>query len=161
MLFRSNLGLLLSHWEKLLSRADQPFPPAGRKELLCEGVDLIQESLEGVQRTTDIVSEIKNFSHSSSPGRERVDLTEVLDSVERVVSTQLGDRIRIEREGGTLPRVYCAAREIQQVFVNLLINAQQAMHGGSGSIRVESRLTGESTMELRLTDTGQIGRAHV
>ena len=149
---RSNLGLLLSHWEKLLSHADPRFSPEDRTELLSEGVDLIQESLEGVQRTTDIVSEIKNFSHSSSPGRERVDLGELLDSVERVVATQLGDRIRIERQFGELPRVYCAAREIQQVFVNLVLNAADAIEE-RGVIRFRSAREG-NTVRVFIEDSG-------
>ncbi|MEE8581228.1 MAG: ATP-binding protein, partial [Myxococcota bacterium] len=149
---RANLGLLRSHWARLRSISDEKRFAAEREELFAEGIELIDESLEGVGRTTSIVREIKNFSHSEGQGREQTDLNALVHSVTRVVAPQLGANIRIDQNTEDLPRVFCAPREIQQVLVNLVLNAADALEG-SGVIRIYTRTLGES-VEICVEDDG-------
>jgi len=131
---RANLSQLLKSWEDLRVRAVmEDAPPSepgtetiGTDELWDEGVELIGESLEGIERATSIVRDIKTFSHGGNHERELTDLTRLLDATIRISSPHLRHRVRVEREDGDMPVLECAPREIQQVFLNLLLNAVDA-----------------------------------
>ncbi len=104
----------------------EPEKPEDDASLWDEGIELIHESLEGVERATSIVRDIKTFSHGAGHEREIADVTRLLDATLRIASPQLRHRVRVEREDGDLPVIECAPREIQQVFLNLLLNAVDA-----------------------------------
>jgi PAS domain S-box-containing protein len=135
---RSNLIMLRQHWQRMADpegAADDGMKADDWPEILAEGEELIDESLDGVERTAAIVREITGFSHAGAGERERVNLNALLDWVERVSAPRTRDRARIERHDGQLPLVTCAPREIQQVFLNLVLNAADAVDPG-GSIRI-------------------------
>ena len=75
----------------------------------------------------------------------------------RIASPQLRHRVRVERDDGELPVIECAPREIQQVFLNLLLNAIDATpEGESGElpcITIETRADGRN-VRVRFTDEG-------
>jgi len=123
---RSNITLLLKHWEHLRRNTVPIADTPDSDELWDEGIDLITESIEGIERATSIVRDIKTFSHSGSRDREFADLERLLDATVRIASPHLRHRVCVERVDSEAPMVECAPREIQQVFLNLLINAVDA-----------------------------------
>jgi signal transduction histidine kinase len=129
---RANLGALEDLFEKL-----DELPPA----LMNEGRELIEESLDGVDRVTAIVRDVRGFAHQGSDQSEPVDLNAVLDSVLRVATPQLRRGGRIERAYAPLPPVIGSPQELQQVFLNLVVNAAQAI-GERGRIRIETQSEG-------------------
>lgn len=132
---RSNLSQLESHWKTLRSElADLGREDARRLEL-SEGEELIAESVEGVDRAAEIVRGVRGFSHSGGSTRERAELAPLLDDVLHVASPQLRTRARVERDYGDVPPVLCAPQQLKQVFLNLVLNAGQAIDDG-GRIRV-------------------------
>ncbi len=139
---RANLRLLQEHWRELRTDLD-PVAARERVEMLAEGTELIEESLEGVDRATAIVREVKGFSHAGGGEREAADLNALLDSALRVASAQLGNAIAIERAYAELPPLRCDAQELKQVFLNLLLNAGQAIED-SGRIRITTRTEGKA-----------------
>lgn len=146
---RANLSLLESHWETLRKLdADD----ARRPEIDAEGEELIVESLEGVDRAVAIVRDIKGLAHAGSGQLESVDLNPLLDAVLRVTETQLGETTRVERDFAELPLVDAIPQELKQVFINLVVNAGQAMEGG-GLIRIETRAD-DGWVEARVADGG-------
>jgi signal transduction histidine kinase len=102
--------------------------------------ELIVESLEGVDRAAEIVRGVRNFAH---PGndlvREPVDVQRLLEDALRLIAPQLRGRIQVERVYGALPEVPGSPQQLRQVFVNLLLNASQAI-SPQGNIRLETRI---------------------
>jgi signal transduction histidine kinase len=164
---RSNVALLMEHIEEIGSftrdqtiAATSPRGGSQTKEKRREDVlsridesrELLEETQEGVDRAVSIVRDIKGFSHRGSGERETVDLCELLDSVLRVAAPQLGARLAVERAYSDLPHVRCAPQEIKQVFLNIVLNASQAIDG-EGCIRVEAESRG-GHVTVRVFDDG-------
>jgi PAS domain S-box-containing protein len=132
---RANLGQLRETWESLARQIEAGGDPAAA-DRAHEGLEMIDESLEGVDRAAAIVRDVKGFSHAGTE-REMVDLNRLLQAVLRVAAPQLRYRARVETAFGELPLVPGSAQELKQVFLNLLINAGHAV-GESGVIRVST-----------------------
>jgi signal transduction histidine kinase len=148
---RANLSQLERHWEELREGSD-----VGDETALLweEGVDMIRESMEGVDRASTIIRDIKTFSHSSESRRELVDLNELLDATQRIAMTQLKHRAVFEADYVDLPHLVCSPREIQQVVLNLIINAVDAGDGGQVlTIRVITRRNERNVM-VTIQDDG-------
>jgi PAS domain S-box-containing protein len=143
---RSNLGTLRDYWLELAKRAD-----AGGSDLAHDGEDLIDECLEGIERVRLIVHDVKGFAHA---GEERafVDVNALLESALRVSRPQLPPGARLERVFSDMPHVRASARHLQQVFLNLLTNACQAI-GPTGTIRVQTSRT-PNGVRVRVSDDG-------
>jgi signal transduction histidine kinase len=100
--------------------------------------ELINESREGLERVRRIVQDLKDFSHAGrEAGWRRVDLHKGLESTLNIVWNDLKYRARVERRFGSLPLVDCHPGEINQVFMNLLLNAGHAI-GERGTITLSS-----------------------
>ncbi|NUS38322.1 MAG: sensor histidine kinase [Lysobacter sp.] len=89
---------------------------------------LLDESREGIERVTKIVQDLKEFSHVGRDEQMRpADLHKGLDSTLNIVWNELKYKVQLEKHYGELPQVECHASELNQVFMNLLINAGQAI----------------------------------
>ncbi len=136
---RSNLSQLEARWKAVRDELER----AGRSESVREALgdvdELVSDSVEGVDRAVEIVRGVRNFAHPGSDGREPVDLHVLLEDALRLISPQLRGRAQLEREFGELPEVSCTPQQLRQVFVNLLLNASQAISAG-GRIRLATRL---------------------
>ena len=144
---RSNIAMLLESWSDLVKRTAPGEAASTDGSLVAEGEEMLEDSLEGVDRALAIVRDIKGLAHAGSPERELVDLNELLDGVLRVASPQLGARLEIERFNGRVPMIRCAAQELKQVFLNLVLNASQAM-GEQGKLTVETRSEGDAVVAV-------------
>lgn len=98
---------------------------------------LIQESREGLGRVTRIVQSLKDFSRVDQSARQPADLNAGMQCTIDVVWNELKYKATVIRELGELPLVTCAPAEINQVFMNLLLNAAQAIED-HGTIHVRS-----------------------
>jgi len=106
---------------KLRERLDIDF-------ILGDLPQLLDESREGIERVTKIVQDLKEFSHVGRDEEMRaVDLHKGLDSTLNIVWNELKYKVQLEKHYGDLPPVECHASELNQVFLNLLINAGQAI----------------------------------
>ncbi len=100
--------------------------------------ELINESREGLERVRRIVQDLKDFSHAGrDAGWRRVDIHKGLESTLNIVWNDLKYRARVERHLSALPLVECHPSEINQVFMNLLLNASHAI-GERGTIVLAS-----------------------
>jgi signal transduction histidine kinase len=118
--------------------------------VLIEGADLIEESAEGVDRVAAIVKEVSDFSQPG-PGEFRpVNVNDLLENAVNVAA--LSFSVVVERCYGELPPVRCDAQQIRQVFLNLLLNALQAV-GDFGVIRLVTEPQG-SFVQIRVEDDG-------
>jgi len=136
---RANLSLLRQHWEAIGSELEKVGISDPSRELLEEGADMIDESLEGVDRASAIVRDVKGLAHAGRGQRTMADLNGLLDGVLRMAAPQLRSKASVEKNYGSLPLIACAPPELQQVFLNLVINAGQSIDT-KGSIRVRTQL---------------------
>ncbi len=146
---RTNLTLLGEHWESLQKA---PSGEDERRRIFAEGEELLDESLEGVARACAIVRDINNFSHAGSGRREHVDVHSLLENVLRVATPHLGHPVRVEREFEPVPTAWGASQELKQVFLNLLLNAAQAMNS-RGVLRISTHPDGDQVL-VRVCDDG-------
>ncbi len=114
---------------------------------------LMTESREGIERVTRIVKDLKDFSRSErDESWKLVDLHAGLESTLNIIWNELKYNTTLEKHYGTLPPVECLPSELNQVFMNILINAGQAI-GERGSIRVETGHDGDEVW-VEIADSG-------
>ncbi len=149
---RTNIAMLLEEWIRLAKqlRAGEPIDP--ESHLISDGEEMLNESLEGVDRALYIVRDIKGLAHAGDRSMEYNDLNALLDGVLRVASPQLGGGVEIDRRYEALPLVPCAGQEIKQVFLNLVMNANHAV-GASGTITLSTRFD-DARVEVSVEDDG-------
>ncbi len=114
--------------------------------------ELLRESTEGIDRVARIVKDLKGFSSVDRPDEEVVNLNDNLESVCALVSGQIPQGVALLRHFGELPPLLCLPGHLNQVFLNLLNNALQAV-GGKGDVTVSSELR-EGEILVRIADTG-------
>jgi signal transduction histidine kinase len=149
---RANLSMLRQEWSEMEKGIEAGAELSSLAGTLAESEELIDESLEGVDRAAAIVRDVKGFSHAGRAEREQADLRPLLDGVLRLADPQMPDSIRLEREHGDLPLISCAPQELKQVFLNLVVNASQAMPSG-GTITVSSQVDGDHVV-VSVADEG-------
>ncbi|MCL6639757.1 MAG: GAF domain-containing protein [Candidatus Rokubacteria bacterium] len=99
---------------------------------------MIQGIREGAERTRKIVRDLRVFARSGDEAWQAVDLHEELESSLTLLNHLLKDRITVHRKYGALPSVECVRSQVDQVFLNVLANAAQAITG-PGEITIETR----------------------
>ena len=150
---RANLGLLRQHWDALGSELAKRGDATPLAEVIAEGEEMIDESLQGVDRASAIVRDVRGLAHAGRGQRELADIGGLLDGVLRIAAPQLRETVRVEKPYGALPLVSCAPQELQQVFLNLIINAKQAMDG-PGTIRIRTE-THHGNVAVTIEDDGR------
>jgi signal transduction histidine kinase len=100
---------------------------------------LMAESCEGIKRVRKIVQDLKDFSHVDARLEwEWADLHKGIDSTLNIVNNEIKYKAEVVREYGTLPEVECLPSELNQVFMNLLVNAAHAIDKERGTIVVRT-----------------------
>lgn len=110
-------------------------------EFLLEDLPtLMQQSQEGIVRVRKIVADLKDFSHvDASQEWQWANLHQGLDSTLNIVNNEIKYRAEVVREYGQLPDIECLPSQLNQVFLNLLVNAAHAMPDGQmGTITLRS-----------------------
>lgn len=115
--------------------------------------NLLNESREGIERVTKIVQDLKDFSRVGRDQKmQPADLLQGLDSTLNIVWNDLKYKVRLEKHYSNLPPVECLASEINQVFLNLLLNAGQAIEQ-KGTIVLASGCDDQEAW-ISITDSG-------
>ncbi len=114
--------------------------------------DLVQESLEGAERVTNIVKALKSFSRVDEAEYKEADINECLESTLKIVWNELKYKATVNTDYGELPPIKCYPQQLNQVFMNLLINAGQSIEG-HGEITVKTWAK-DGYVFVSITDTG-------
>ena len=167
----SNLGSLQRYTADMLRLLDAyaareaGMSPADRREIdqIKKEIDaeylredcgsLLAESLEGLDRVKRIVKDMKDFSHVDGGARQHADLESGLDSTLNVVWNEIKYKAEVSKEYGRIPSVECFPSQLNQVFMNLLINAAHAIEG-RGRITVRTGHD-EQWVWVEIEDTGK------
>lgn len=116
--------------------------------------DLVAESQEGVKRVKKIVRDLKDFSRVGQVEWEWADLEQALDSTLNIVWNELKYKADVVKAYAGLPTVRCVPSQLNQVFMNLLVNAAQAIEE-RGTITVRTGVEGEDWVWAEFEDTGK------
>jgi signal transduction histidine kinase len=106
----------------------------------------------GVDRVTTIVRRLRSFARLDEAILKTVEVHEGIEDTLTLIHHQIKHHIRVERDFGELPRIACYPGQLNQVFLNLLNNARQAV-SGEGTITIRTRAAGK-TIVLEFSDTG-------
>ncbi|WP_440964723.1 ATP-binding protein [Massilia sp. GER05] len=121
---------------------------------------LFAESREGLQRVKHIVQNLKDFSRPGGTEKEMADLEQGLDSTLNVAWNEIKYKADVVKEYAGVPELYCLPSQINQVFLNLLINAAHAIEG-KGTIIVRTGHD-EKVVWVEIEDNGcGIAPAHL
>jgi two-component system, NtrC family, sensor kinase len=125
-------------------------------EYTCEETTLLLASIsEGAQRTSEIVKGLRNFSRLDEGERKKACLNEGLESTLMLLQSNIKNKdIQLVKSLGKLPETLCYAGQLNQVFMNILTNAIQAMPK-KGILTLQSELDSlTSEIKIRISDTG-------
>jgi two-component system NtrC family sensor kinase len=115
---------------------------------------IVDDCRDGAERIRDVVQNLRTFSRLDEAEFKKVDIHEGIDSTLRLLMRFYGDgRVRLARDYGELPPVDCYAGQLNQVWLNLLVNAAFAVREG-GEVRITTRGEGERVV-VRVSDTGR------
>jgi PAS domain S-box-containing protein len=136
-------------------------PPRDWDWLRKEVPKAISQSLEGIRRMTKILGAMRRFSHSGGGEREEVDLNEALDATITVALHQIKDIADVQTDyQPDLPRVECYCDELNQVFLNLIVNATHAIRdtstqgtGHRGKLTIRTRQI-DQDVQIEIQDNG-------
>jgi two-component system NtrC family sensor kinase len=172
----SNLGSLKTYVAQLLDvitayeSMDAAAPPGDAARLRVEHaraaadmdylkkdiVELLDESLQGLGRVKKIVQDLKDFSHVDQTEWQETDINTGLESTLNVLASDLRYKAKVTTHFAKLPLLHCVPSQLNQVFMNLLVNAAQSLEdtGRPGQIDVTTGYSDE-VVWAEISDNGK------
>lgn len=114
--------------------------------------NVIAESIDGTTRVAKIVSDLKDFSHVDKAELEHADINKGIESTINIVWNELKYKANVVKKLGDIPLIQCYPQRLNQVFMNILVNAAQAIEQ-KGEIRISTEAD-NGYVEIRISDTG-------
>lgn len=161
----SNLGSMKKYMKKLCeyieaSKANLPQDELSelreklKIDFILEDVgELVNESTEGTNRVKEIINNLKSFSRSDEAEAKETDINECIESTLKIVWNELKYKSEVIKEYGDLPSLKCYHQQLNQVFMNLLVNAAQAIEE-QGIITIQT-WADKKNIYVAISDTGQ------
>lgn len=167
---QSNLGTFGSYGEALkryvdLTKSVEAECPENVRKALAdareqEDIDflfedlpsLLKESVVGAKRVRDIVQSLKNFSHVDGAEVQQINLNDCIESTLATTENTVRAKAAVVREFGELPPIECRPHLLSQLFLNLILNAAQAITD-KGEIRIKTWQEGD-LVGISVADTG-------
>src|SRR4029450_7154847 len=115
--------------------------------------DAIGTNRLACERIVKIVRSLRNFARLDEAERKKVDIHEGIESTLTLVAQGLKRRIRVIKEFGAVREIECYPNQLNQVFMNMLVNASQAIEG-EGEIRIRT-WEEDDTVRIAISDNGK------
>jgi PAS domain S-box-containing protein len=152
----ANLAFAREELSRLLANgADELEPKVAGS--VADARSALAEAQQGAERVRTIVRDLKTFSRVDSEDNTDVDVRQVLESTLNLATTEIRHRARLSKQFDEVPRVRANESRLGQVFLNLLVNAAQAIPGGTPErheIRVATRVGSGGRVVVEVADTG-------
>jgi two-component system, NtrC family, sensor kinase len=130
----------------------EPAPDKEVRRLLDILGEICRNNEIATERIMNIVRSLKNFARLDEAERKKVNIHEGIESTLSLLRHQLKNRIRIVKCFGDIPEIECYPNELNQVFMNILVNAAQAIKH-RGEITVKTWREGDR-VKIAISDTG-------
>jgi two-component system cell cycle sensor histidine kinase/response regulator CckA len=143
----------LSYVRDALTRVKEPPPGVDLEELRASTA----EAIEGAERVRRIVKDMKTLSRMDDERITAVDVEAALDASVNMVAHELRHRAQVVKDYGRVPLVRGNEGRLVQVFLNLLVNAAQAIAGNApdrNEVRLATTMDGPSRVAIEISDTG-------
>ena len=167
----SNLSTLLEYSENIKNVLDSvkirinndkedknEFAKTWRKgkmdDILEDLENIVRESLDGTGRIKSIVQNLKDFSNLDRAQIQETNIEEELERVLNIISNEFRLGIEVHREFGGVREIKCNRQQINQVLLNLLINAVQAIEKPDGKIILHTRELNNNRICIEVKDNG-------
>jgi signal transduction histidine kinase len=125
----------------------------GLRDDLDESKDLINDSIEGLEELTELAQSLKDFSRLDRAQRGEFDVHDGLDKALLIAKNRLKNKATIHKHyGEDVPKIFCTPSQINQIFLNLLTNASDAIEE-SGEIVIRT-VADEHRVRVSISDTG-------
>ncbi|GLY96770.1 PAS domain-containing sensor histidine kinase [Actinoplanes sp. NBRC 103695] len=143
------------NWDERIRRAHEAEIKADIEYLAIEIPHAVSQSLEGTERVASLVRSMKSFSYKDSTEQAYADLNEAIRSTVTVARNEVKYVADVVLQLGELPDVRCHLGDLNQVFLNLLVNAADALTDKDerGEIRISSATDGPAAV-IRFSDNG-------
>lgn len=120
-----------------------------------ESDELIRDCIEGAERITAIVQNLRTFSRLDEAALKSTDIHDGIDSTLRLLSRYYAaGNIELVRDYADIPAIDAYAGQLNQVWMNILANAAQALPPSGGKVRIATRVLGDN-IEIKVSDTGR------
>ena len=124
----------------------------GFRDDIDEARDLIQDSVEGLEELTELAQSLKDFSRLDRARHGEFNVNDGLDKTLLITKNKLKNKVTVHKYYGDLPKIHCSPSQINQVFLNLLTNAADAINE-SGDIVIRT-LHENNKVRISIADTG-------
>ena len=145
----ANLQLLDEFIEKLVVTQDSGGDATQYRDAITK---LLARSREGTERVKKIVQDLRTFSRTDQADLQMAQLTDEIDSTLALMEPRFKGNIEVVRDYQTLPEVFCYPGQLNQVFLNLLMNACDVIEGG-GKITIRAKPISNG-VQLEFEDSG-------
>ncbi len=122
-------------------------------EILSMIDDAIRTNRMACERIVKIVRSLRNFARLDEAERKKVDIHEGIESTLTLVAHELKRRVKVIKELGAVREIECYPNQLNQVFMNILVNASQAIEG-QGEIRIRT-WEQDDTVRIAFSDNGK------
>ncbi|MBS1773200.1 MAG: HAMP domain-containing histidine kinase [Bacteroidetes bacterium] len=138
--------------DEILQAIEEEKKKIGLIELIAEADELFASIKNGANRTTEIVKNLKSFARHDENELKKSNLEQGIDSTLVILRSQLKDRVEVIKEYGKIPSIICFPGQLNQVFINIINNAAQAIEG-KGKIWIKTSVV-DNMAEIRIKDSG-------
>jgi len=122
------------------------------ENILSDLSKIVEESVEGAERVAKIVLDLKNFARADEAERKYADINQGIVSTLNIVWNELKYKATVTKELGDIPEIECYPMQLNQVFMNLLVNSAQAILE-KGEIRIKTYVRDDEVV-VEVSDTG-------
>jgi signal transduction histidine kinase len=153
-----NNGVLALAFEKVqaLLKQNSQSRATGLSEDIASLAKVIEDTIRTDRLACDyierIVSGLRNFARGDPGERRKADIHERIEIALALAAHELKHRVQVTKEFGNIPQVECYPNQLDQVFINILVNASQAI-SGLGEIKIRTWEEGD-TVRIAISDTG-------
>jgi PAS domain S-box-containing protein len=152
----ANIAFVAASLERLAA-AEGPIDAAQLGEALHSGIAALAEARQGAERVHGIARDLKTFSRAEEERRGPVDVRRVIETALQMADNEIRHRARVVKDFEEVPRVEANESRLGQVFLNLIVNAAQAIPEGMASrneIRILTRRGDAGRVVVEVRDTG-------
>ncbi len=149
---KSSLDKLVKHVEEARRKLFEARTSLEKTTLLKDAKELLSDASEGLGQLGSLVLNLKGFSRVDRDGMDSMDLNEGVESTLMIAQHLLRDRVKVVKHLQPLPKVKCMPSQMNQVFLNLITNAAQAIDG-DGTLTIDSKVVNNAA-EISFADTG-------